>query len=316
MLYTSSIRAALAIVGAAGLLLVAPCQALAQGSQPEAHTLSGKALFQPTFSAETKAKLEADLAKARADYELNPRDAERIIWLGRRLGYLGRYREAIAIYTTGIGLNPDNPKLLRHRGHRFISVRDFDAAIADFEKAAALVRGRPDEIEPDGAPNKYNKPRSTLQSNIWYHLGLAYYLKGDFARALPAYLECMKVSMVNDDSIVAASDWLYMTYRRMGRDADAAKVLEPIRESMDILENDAYHKRLLMYKGLVSPDSLLRTEGADDLQIATQGYGVGNWYLYNGQPAKAREIFEKVVAGPQWPAFGFIAAEAELVRMR
>jgi hypothetical protein len=105
-----------------------------------------------------------------------------------------------------------------------------------------------------------------------------------------------------------------MTYRRMGRDADAAKVLEPIRESMDILENDAYHKRLLMYKGLVSPDSLLRTEGADDLQIATQGYGVGNWYLYNGDKARARQIFERVLEGSSWSAFGFIAAEADLHR--
>jgi hypothetical protein len=124
----------------------------------------------------------------------------------------------------------------------------------------------------------------------------------------------MKVSMVNDDSIVAASDWLYMTYRRLGRTEEARKVLEPIRETMDILENDAYHKRLLMYKGLVSPDTLLKTEGADDLQIATQGYGVGNWYLYNGDKAKAREIFERVVRGSSWSAFGFIAAEADLHR--
>ena len=43
-----------------------------------------------------------------------------------------------------------------------------------------LVAAKPDEVEPDGAPNARGIPRSTLQSNIWYHLGLAQYLAGDF----------------------------------------------------------------------------------------------------------------------------------------
>jgi hypothetical protein len=50
------------------------------------------------------------------------------------------------------------------------------------------------------------------------------------------------------------------------------------------------------------------------VQIATQGYGVGNWYLVNGDTRKAREIFERVVAGNAWQAFGWIAAEADLKR--
>jgi hypothetical protein len=47
------------------------------------------------------------------------------------------------------------------------------------------------------------------------------------------------------------------------------------------------------------------------LDIATQGYGVGNWYFYNGQTEKAKEIFEKVIKGKYWAAFGYIAAETE-----
>ncbi len=50
------------------------------------------------------------------------------------------------------------------------------------------------------------------------------------------------------------------------------------------------------------------------LNIATQGYGVGNWYLVNGDVAAATEIFERIVAGTSWAAFGYIAAEAELAR--
>ena len=51
------------------------------------------------------------------------------------------------------------------------------------------------------------------------------------------------------------------------------------------------------------------------LDLATQGYGVGNWYLYNGEEDEARRIFEHVLSGDYWAAFGYIAAEAELVRM-
>jgi hypothetical protein len=84
---------------------------------------------------------------------------------------------------------------------------------------------------------------------------------------------------------------------------------------MDIVENRVYLNRLLMYKGVRTPEELLRT-GGDPITQATYGYAVGNWYLYNGQPAQAKEAFQRVVRTPQWAAFGFIAAEAELARQR
>jgi tetratricopeptide (TPR) repeat protein len=281
---------------------------------PEATSLFGKPLISAPPTGETKVRLEGDLAKAQADYDRNPSSADAAIWLGRRLAYLGRFNDAIAAYTRGIQQHPDEPRLYRHRGHRYITIRKFDLATADLRRASQLVAGKPDEVEPDGAPNRAGIPRSTLQSNIWYHLGLAQYLSGDFNAALASYREGMKVSRVNDDMLVATSDWLYMTLRRLKRDDEARQVLEPIRDQMDILENTAYHARLLMYKGARSADSVLNLNTADDVQIATQGYGVGNWYLVNGDTRKAREIFERVVAGNAWQAFGWIAAEADLKR--
>ena len=284
------------------------------GQQPEATSLSGKPFFIPA-ALPNQAKLQADLADAEKTLAANPKDAEAIIWVGRRLGYLWRFHDAIEMFSKGIAMFPDNPKFYRHRGHRYLSIREFAKAQADFEKAAQLIKGRPDEIEPDGAPNPANKPRSTLQFNIWYHLALSHYLQGNYARAYDAQVECMKVSS-NDDSIVATSDWMWMTLMRMNRKADAAKVLERITPKMDILENQAYHRRLLMYKGVEKPETLLDVKTSDPTQLATQGYGVANYYLVNGDSAKAREVFEKIVAGTGWNAFGFIAAEADLRRMK
>ena len=286
--------------------------AQAQAGKPEATSLSGKPLFPPS-PIPNQAKLEQDLKEAQS--VANATTADAMIWIGRRLGYLWRYQDAIAQFSQGVERYPNDPRFYRHRGHRHITVRQFDKAVADFEKAVSLIKGKPDEIEPDGAPNPTGVPRSTLQFNIWYHLGLAYYLQGNYQKAYDAYVECMNVSK-NDDSIVATADWTWMTLMRLGRKAEAAKVLERITPKMDILENASYHRRLLMYKGIEKPEALLDTAKADDTTIATQGYGVGNWYLYGGQPQKAREIFDKVVAGSGWAAFGFIAAEAELARMR
>jgi tetratricopeptide (TPR) repeat protein len=204
--------------------------------------------------------------------------------------------------------------LYRHRGHRYISIRKFDKAIRDFQKAATLAEGRDIEIEPDGLPNKLNIPLSNLQFNIYYHWALAHYLKGAFEKAIPIYEKCMAYSD-NDDLITATADWMYMTYRRLGQEEKAQQVLAKIHSDMKIIENDAYYKRLLMYKGEIKPSDLLDLENDDPdelLNLVTQGYGVGNWYFYNGEKGKALEIFRKIVGTDYWSAFGYIAAEADL----
>jgi tetratricopeptide (TPR) repeat protein len=302
-------------VSARSLAVILAIVSMAQTGAPEATSVFGKPLYPMALAAEQRKTLEANLAEADAAYQKDPKSEDAIIWLGRRQAYLWRYRDSIATFSKGLAIHPTSYKLYRHRGHRYITVREFDRAIADFERAAALIKDVADEVEPDGAPNKSGKPRSTSHSNIWYHLGLAYYLKGDFTNALRAYQECMKFSK-NDDMRVATLDWLYMTYRRLGRHGAARQLLDQVTDKMDILENDSYHKRLLMYKGALKPEQLLDTANADDLTIATQGYGVGNWYLVEGDRAKAREIFEKVVQGRQWAAFGYIAAEVDLKRMQ
>jgi tetratricopeptide (TPR) repeat protein len=272
-------------------------------------------IVQPQFSDESRKAMETQLAEAKAQFDKNPNDADAIIWLGRRTAYLGKYKEAIEIYTKGISIHPADVRLYRHRGHRFITLRCFDDAIADFEKAAKLIKGKQDEIEPDGQPNSRNIPTSTLQSNIWYHLGLAYYLKGDFKKALNAYRKCEKVSK-NPDMLVATTHWLYMTLRRLNRNTEAKKTLEPITDNMDIIENDVYYNLLKMYQGKISSESLLEPliGNANKLSNASVGYGIGNWYLYNNQHEKALEVFRKITSGNQWSSFGFIAAEIELKR--
>ena len=265
------------------------------------------------FSAEARRELEAKLNEARERYEREPKSVEALIWYGRRTAYLAHYKDAIFTFSEGIDEFPNDARLYRHRGHRYITLRCFDAAIADLEKAAKLIKGKPDEVEPDGLPNARNIPTSTLQSNIWYHLGLAYYLKGDFRRALNAYRECEKVSN-NPDMLVATTHWLYMTLRRLGRKDEADKALAKVKDDLDIIENGDYYKMIRIYKGQLKAEDVLAemSKNTDNLSNATLGYGLGNWFLYNNQRAQAEKVFRQVTSSSQWSSFGYIAAESEL----
>jgi tetratricopeptide (TPR) repeat protein len=281
-------------------------------AQPNCLQSAGE--IQPKLSTETRRDFEAKLTTARADFEKN-QSADSSIWLGRRTAYLGRYKEAIAIYTSAIAKYPKDARLYRHRGHRLITLRCFDDAIKDFEKAAKLIKGKPDEIEPDGLPNARNIPTSSLHSNIWYHLGLAHYLKGDLGAALKAYREAEKVSK-NADMMVATTHWLYMTLRRLGREKEASATVAPIVDNLEVIENADYYQLIKLYQGKLKRSDLLSDtkQTANTLSNATVGYGVGNWFLYNRQRAKAEKIFRQVIMGNQWASFGHIAAEVELTR--
>ncbi len=270
--------------------------------------------IRPDISNETDLRLSQTLEIAVKKAAAEP-TADNIIWHARREGYLGRYKDAVKTLSKGVSKFSNDPRVYRHRGHRYITLRCFDDAIRDFETAAKLIKGKSDEVEPDGMPNARNIPTSTLQSNVWYHLGLAYYLKGDFKKAIEAYKEAMKVSK-NNDMLAATSHWLYMAYRRSQKPVDAGRLLDAIDGDFEVIENEDYLKLLRLYRTEVKPEMLHESLGekAETLGNASLGYGLGNWYLYNGDRTRALGIFRKITAGNQWASFGYIAAEAELKR--
>jgi tetratricopeptide (TPR) repeat protein len=282
----------------------------------QARALDGTILYAPPIPAEELAKRNQQLAAAQDAYERSPQDADALVWYGRRLAYVGRFRESIDVFTKGIAEHPDDARMYRHRGHRYITTREFARAVPDLTKAAELVKGKPDEVEPDLAANATHPPLETLQSNIYYHLGLAHYLLGHWERAREAYLECRRVSL-NPDNLCSVTHWLYMTLRRMDREDEANEALAQISEKMPVLEYHAYHNLCLAYAGKHDIDLLYdatKRGGVDTVDFATIGYGVGNWHRYNGERNRAFEIWREVVSGAQWHAFGHVAAEDEFER--
>ena len=269
----------------------------------------------PALSDSLKKVYEANLRSAEKKYKADSLNDDQIIWYGRRLAYLGNYKEAIAVYTKGINLHPDNARFYRHRAHRYITLRCYDNAIADLKRAVDIIKDQIDEIEEDGIPNARNFPTSTLHTNIYYHLGLAYYLKGDNKQALLAWQKCLEISD-NDDMKVATLNWLNLVLRKMGRQKDAEQHLKEVTTEMEIIENHDYFDILLMYKSGDDSKLVGKTQNQQTVSNATLGFALGSYYQFKGDKDKTKELFEKVVAGNQWSSFGYLAAEAELAKMK
>ena len=284
-------------------------------TQPEAWTLDGRPLFPPEFTGLTALALDAQLSIARDNLQTPPRDdPAKQFWLGRRLAYKWQYRESLTVYSSAIADWPHDAPLRRHRGHRYITTRNFSKAEADLFTAAQLINGTADGWEADGEPNVHNLPLSSLHFNIGYHLGLARYLQAEWDGALEAYAAIpTSGQFANDESLVATAHWQYMALRRSGAGAAAVNAsLAMVREGMRALDGGAYLQLCLWYKGLGPEPDL---SNASALDLVTMGYGVGNHHFYNGRLDEAIAMWRRVVNTTYWAAFGYIAAEAELVSL-
>ncbi len=276
----------------------------------EAVSLLGDTLY----SKEPSEELMTRYNEKKSAYDKNPDNIENIIWMGRFTAYKGDYREAIAIYTKGIEKYPNEPRLYRHRGHRYITVREFDKATVDLTRAAAMIEGKENQVEEDGMPNEQNIPVSTLHGNIYYHLGLAYYLQHEMEASLQAYKKCLETSN-NPDNVVSATHWIYMIHNRLGRPQAGKNYLRNITADMNVIENTAYHRACLFYKGELELNEINNTDSQDAPSDSALKYALGNWLYYTGQKPQAEIVLQQIVAQDDWASFGHIAAESDLAKL-
>jgi tetratricopeptide (TPR) repeat protein len=170
-------------------------------------------------------------------------------------------------------------------------VREFDRAMDDFTRGARLD--------------------STIYG-IWYHLGVLHFVRGDFADAADAFKRSQPRAP-DAGELAGSTDWLWMSLMRAGRAAEAKAMLA--RRPDSLATNVAYAQRLRLYRGEIGPNAVMTPADTGDVAVATLSFGIGNWYLVNGDTARARSWFERSVRSGGWPGFGFIASEAELRRL-
>ena len=268
--------------------------AISMGPAPAARQAGGPPVqYRSPGGVEYRSQPDTDAIKtARAALDADPKNIARIVDLGVAESGARQFREAIATFTRGLAIEPDNALLLRWRGHRYLSVREFDRAFADLTRGAAL---------------------DSSIYGIWYHLGVVQYLRGDFAAAAASFTKAQPLAP-DAGELAGSTDWLWMSLSRAGRSADAKAMLDRRPDSKPV--TNAYARRLQLYRGEIGPEGVVTPADTDDVQVATLAYGLGNWYLVRGDTAQARHWFERSVQSGGWPAFGFIASEVELRRLR
>ena len=264
--------------------LVAACAAPALGQSVQYRSPAG---------VEYRSQVDTGpIARAQAALKADPKNVQRFIDLGVAQSGARQFREAIKTFTSGLAIAPDNAMLYRWRGHRHLSVREFDQATADLTHGYKL---------------------DSTNYGILYHLGILRYIRGDFAGAAAAFTRAQPRAP-DAGELAGSTDWLWMSLMRAGRKAEAKAMLARHPDSLAV--DNAYARRLKLYRGEIGPDAVFTPADTADVQIATLSYGLGNWYLVNGDKAKARANFERSVKSGGWPGFGFIVSEVELRRVK
>jgi tetratricopeptide (TPR) repeat protein len=238
------------------------------------------------------------ILEARQALSADPKNPDKFVRLSKAQAGRRQYREAVETCTQGLQVAPNSADLYLERGHRELGLREFEKARTDLQDA---VRLSPEMLDAH------------------YHLGLAHYFLRQFDQAAASF-EKARALAKSDDSLIDCSNWLYVSLRRAGREKDASSVLLRITPQVNNTEPHLFfYLRLLhFYQGQLTEQAVLPPppSGPQDLEgelaYDTVNYGVGNWHLYHHQPAEARALFNKVVTGEAWNAWGFIGSELEL----
>ena len=104
-----------------------------------------------------------NIKRAEAALALDPKNVQKIIALGVAQSGARQFREAIATFTKGIKIAPNEAMLYRWRGHRHLSVREFKEAESDLRHGFQL---------------------DSTNYGVLYHLGIVHFVKGDFGGSI------------------------------------------------------------------------------------------------------------------------------------
>lgn len=204
------------------------------------------------------------------------------------------YEKAIRIYSGMLVKDPKNSMLYRNRGHRYLSLGNYEQAAADLTIGTML--------EPDYWKN-------------WHYLGMISYLVGNYEKALEYYDEALKVSGLYSKFSSPIINWKYLALRKLGRDDEALKTLESF--PLD-LENCliGYKEFILMNRGIIHRADIERKCMTDRPIIEAAGYqyAIAMNYYYEGDTVKAKKLLKSLCEKENdiWFSFGYMAAMSDI----
>jgi tetratricopeptide (TPR) repeat protein len=243
------------------------------------------------------------VAAAEKALAADPRNPDLILKLAQAQASVWQYREAVATCSRGLRIAPMNPALYLERGHRELALMMFNEAESDLDHSA--------ELDP-----------SVL--DVYYHLGLAHYFKGEFVQAADAFQHAVNGAKKPED-LINSTNWLYASLRRAGKTDEAATALAKITPAVTTQDahSQFYLHLLRVFQGQMKEQDALPPvpprDGSDteaELRFDTVAYGIGNWHLYNGDQTAAQQYFDRVLQGSVWVTWGFVGSEVGITRVK
>ena len=205
-----------------------------------------------------------------------PDSVEKFRALGKALSRQLRYREAIAAYTEGLKLEPENLSLLRLRAGRYLTTLQSDPAIADFEKCLTLGAEKLDCL---------------------YRIGLAQYYAGRYEQAMEVFEGCMP--LCDDEMGIAVLYWHTLSAARTEK---APTLLKYYRPDMAVGHHTAYEKAMRVWSGTTPLAAALEK---DDLEYGITLYGL----LWHPDCAEKARLSQSLLRRDGfWPSFAYLAA--------
>jgi tetratricopeptide (TPR) repeat protein len=234
------------------------------------------------------------LASADRAIALAPGDQYAHLLRCRSLAGLRRHEEAVQACSESLRLKPNSAEALRDRGHYYLNLGRIELGLADLERAASMTKD---------------------DRGVYYHLGLAHYLRGDFAAAATAYQGCLRHS-TDEGARTECRAWLYPSLLRAGREAEARGLLRDITSASLPGHPGNYQDRLLLFSGARTEAQVAATMSAEGaLSETTVGYTLGLWHLLQGRSQQARAYFQRVLDTGYTTSWGYRAAASEMQRL-
>ena len=285
-------------------------------STAEAISMLGDTLWSLPVDAQGGPLRIKRLTEARTAIAKNPYGLQPQLELARSTAAIGRLRESVQLLTDAAGIYFSDPRIYRYRGELLLWLREPDLAIADLQRAGRLAIGLapfPEYLSSPDGPSGF----TTMQYQTTLLLGIALYCKGDFPAARAALLDAMKWAITNDQ-LAETTLWLFFAARRIGLGEEGSDILASVRREWKADSRRHEIDLLLAFTGAFPSDSIrtraLTTEGDER---ALYSYGIAYYLLVRPErQAEAEPWLEQARTGRNWTALPYLAAEADLARLR
>jgi tetratricopeptide (TPR) repeat protein len=322
-----------------------------EGSSARAISLLGDTLWTAPVDPRDGPRLVEQLQIARAMVSADPMDLRAQLALARQTAAIGQLREAVLLLNQTAKTHYLSPRVMRQRGEVLLGLRELDQSYRDFEVAQDLLEtggrppgtqsprpaaGRPPGrrsplprgmdtasvhlemmLETTEGPDSTGPVTTSVEFQIALHMGVIRYLQGDFLAARDHLTEAARRATSDDDMTLAAL-WLFFATRRAGNTAEATEILAAVQPDWLVQTRWHEHQMLLGYKGQVPTDSIqsraLARLGGEER--ALYSYGIGFMLLVRGRTDEAELWLQQARMIPNWTAMPYLAAEADLARLR